>query len=296
MTLTFAQAVNQSIRDIMAADRRAIAYGLGTPDGVFGTTAGLADDYPDRVFDAPCSEEALTGIALGMSLNRRLPILTHQRMDFLLACANQLVNTVAKWHEIYCVPTPMIIRSIIGRGWGQGCNHGQDLTWIFQRVEGLRVVVPSTPDEAYWFLQQAATWDTPVLFVEHRWLHRMSGEISDSDNAPVPDVPAIPSGELTLCACGYAYHLASRARNLLDQIGIYVPVLNTYGEYVEPSDNRIIVWEQTPGSILPAGPAQSDHYTTAEDIANRVLERMGHEPVFKRIPPHDQAPGPEEWM
>ena len=143
-TITFAQAVREALFQAMEMDDSVICYGLGVPDpkGVFGTTLGLRERFGnERVFDMPASENAMTGVAIGASLNGIRPVMTHQRVDFSLLAMDQLVNNAAKWHYMFGgqKSVPITIRLIIGRGWGQGPTHSQSLqSWFahIPRTEG----------------------------------------------------------------------------------------------------------------------------------------------------------------
>ena len=106
--------------------------GLGVPDpkGIFGTTLDLQRKHgKDRVFDIPLSENAMTGVAIGSAITGMRPILTHQRVDFALVSIDQIVNQAAKWYYMFNgkMSVPLVIRMIIGRGWGQGPQHSQSL-------------------------------------------------------------------------------------------------------------------------------------------------------------------------
>ena len=103
-----------------------------------------------RVFDIPCSENAITGVSIGASLNNTRSVVTHQRLDFFILAMDQLVNSAAKWYYMFNSKksVPITIRLIIGRGWGQGPTHSQNLQSWFNHIPGLKVVVPTFPDEA----------------------------------------------------------------------------------------------------------------------------------------------------
>ena len=146
---TFSSAINEALVEAMAQDETVICYGLGVddPKSVFGTTAGLQERFGDtRVFDTPTSENAMTGIGIGMSLNGKIPIMVHQRLDFFLLAMDQLVNSAAKWHYMFGgqKSVPITIRLIVGKGWGQGPTHSQNLQSIFSHFPGLKVVIPTT--------------------------------------------------------------------------------------------------------------------------------------------------------
>ena len=149
----FVNAINEAIYQAMEIDETVICYGLGVtdPKAVFGTTANLEKRFgPQRVFDMPTSENALTGIAVGAALNGIKSVMTHQRVDFFLLAMDQLVNSAAKWHYMFGSQNaiPITIRLIIGRGWGQGPTHSQNLQAWFAHIPGLKVVMPSTPADA----------------------------------------------------------------------------------------------------------------------------------------------------
>ena len=130
--LKFSEAILEATDFCMGKDPSVFIIGLGVPDpkGVFGTTIGLKEEFgTKRVFDMPNSENAMTGVALGASLNGIRPVMTHQRLDFFLLAMDQLVNNAAKWFYMFggACSVPITIRLIIGRGWGQGPTHSQSL-------------------------------------------------------------------------------------------------------------------------------------------------------------------------
>ena len=182
--IKFSDAIKKSIHHSMQEDDGIICFGLGVTDPkcVFGTTAGLVESFGnDRVFDVPCSENALTGIGIGASMGGIRPIMVHQRLDFFLLAMDQLVNNAAKWHYMFGsqVSIPITIRLILGRGWGQGPTHSQNLQAWFAHIPGLKVVCPSNALDASQMLLASVRDPNPVIFLEHRWLHNSSSLISD---------------------------------------------------------------------------------------------------------------------
>jgi pyruvate/2-oxoglutarate/acetoin dehydrogenase E1 component len=134
----------------MSRDPAVLVFGLDVddPKAIQGTTRGLLEKYgPERVFGTPLSEDAMTGAAIGMALAGLRPIHVHIRMDFLLLAMNQLVNVAAKSRYMYGgrVHVPLVVRSMIGKSWGQGAQHSQGLHGMFMHVPGIKVVAPSTP-------------------------------------------------------------------------------------------------------------------------------------------------------
>ena len=182
--LTFVEAVREATAQIMAADKNVILIGEGVPDPkcVFGTTKDLQKEFPDRVFDMPISENALTGACVGMAVTGLRPIIVHQRIDFMLYAMDQIVNNAAKWFSMFggnAGTCPMVIRCIVGRGWGQGNQHSQNLAGLFATIPGLKVFVPSNAKDAKGMLISASKQEGPVVFVEHRWLHNTTSEVPE---------------------------------------------------------------------------------------------------------------------
>ncbi len=186
-TITFAQAINEALETALRTNDDVIKYGLGVTDpyGVFGTTINLEEKFgSNRVFDMPTSENGMTGVAIGASLGGLIPIMTHQRLDFFLLAMDQLVNNASKFHFMFGkeLNVPITIRLIIGRGWGQGPTHAQNLQSWFAHIPGLKVVMPTTPKDAKGLLLESIFDPNPVIFLEHRWLHNMQGEVDESDD------------------------------------------------------------------------------------------------------------------
>src|SRR3989449_9838845 len=145
--LTYAEALREASEQEMAHDASVSVLGLAVddPKPIYGTTRGLAAKFgSDRVFNTPLSEEAMTGVAIGAAMAGLRPVHVHIRMDFVLIAMNQIVNMAAKARYMYggAVSVPIVVRSIIGRSWGQGPQHSQALHALFMHIPGLRVVAP----------------------------------------------------------------------------------------------------------------------------------------------------------
>ena len=184
--IKFYEAINAALKISMKKDSKLLCYGLGVtdPKAIFGTCKDLERIFgKKRVFDVPCSENALTGISIGSALGGVRSVVTHQRLDFFLLAMDQLVNGAAKWHYMYGskLNVPITIRLIIGRGWGQGPTHSQNLQAWFAHIPGLKVVMPSTPSDAKGLLISSILDPDPVIFLEHRWLHNLEGHVPEGD-------------------------------------------------------------------------------------------------------------------
>ena len=231
--MNFANAVNAALHQAMEIDSSVICYGLGVtdPKAVFGTTANLEKRFgPRRVFDMPTSENAMTGVAIGAALNGIKTVMTHQRIDFFLLAMDQLVNGAAKWHYMFGGQNsiPITIRLIIGRGWGQGPTHSQNLQAWFAHIPGLKVVMPTTPEDAKGLLLASIFDPNPVIFLEHRWLHNAVGEVPAGDyRVPLGQARTARSGaDITIVAMSYMTVEALHAADYLARQGICCEVID----------------------------------------------------------------------
>lgn len=231
--LTYAEAVREATDQCMERDPRVYVMGLGVtdPKGTFGTTAGLVERYgAKRVLDMPNAENAMTGIAIGSTLVGMRPIMTHQRADFVLLALDQLINNAAKWHFMFGgrMRAPLVVRLVIGRGWGQGPQHSQSLQALFAHVPGLKVVMPVTPYDAKGLLVAAVEDDNPVIVLEDRWLHGIRGHVPEEMyRVPLGAArTARPGRDATIVATGYMTLEAQSAADQLAAEGIEAEVID----------------------------------------------------------------------
>ena len=180
--LTYAEAINEALDLSLKKDPSLLCYGLGVsdPKEIFNTTQNLQKKYSsERVFDIPCSENALTGIGIGCAIKKCRIVMTHQRLDFSLLTLDQIVNNASKFYYMFNkkIKVPITIRMIVGRGWGQGPTHSQSLQSIYSHIPGLKVVMPSSPNDAKKLLISSIFDDNPVIYIEHRWLHGQKGKV-----------------------------------------------------------------------------------------------------------------------
>lgn len=231
--MTGAQAIRLGTAEAMAADSSVIVMGLGAPDpkGVFGTTEALQREFgADRVFDIPCAENAVTGIAIGAALGGYRPILTHQRVDFALLSVEQIVNQAAKWRYMFGgkMHVPLVIRMIVGRGWGQGPQHSQALHSWFAHIPGLKVVLPVFPQDSRDLLLLSVRDDDPVIYIEHRWLHGIKGAVAGGKpRLPIGRATIVREGkDATIAAFSYMVLEAIEAAKRLAEEGISAEVID----------------------------------------------------------------------
>lgn len=285
--LKFCEAILEATDQKMAQDPHIYLMGLGVPDprGVFGTTSGLAKKYgPNRVMDMPTSENAMTGVAIGSALLGMRPIMTHQRVDFFLLALDQLINNAAKWHYMFGgqMKVPLVIRLVIGRGWGQGPQHSQSLHSLFAHIPGLKVVMPSTPQDAKGLLIAAIEEDNPVIYLEHRWLHNTFGEVSKkSIPIPIGKARIVQQGsDVTLVATSHMVLESLRAAQWLKQDGISVELIDL--RTIRPLDKETILTSiKKTGRLVVADPDWKTVSVSSEILAIAAEEALS----FLRSPP-----------
>jgi len=254
MTLkTFAAAINDAMDVAMGMDDSVLCYGLGVDDprGVFGTTLGLQAKYgAERVFDMPTSENAMTGIGIGAALYGMRPVMTHQRLDFALLSMDQLVNNAAKWRFMFGGrrSVPLTVRMILGRGWGQGPTHSQNLQAWFAHIPGLKVVMPATAEDAKGLLLASIFDPDPVIFLEHRWLHNLRGEVPDGDyRVELGKAKRLHEGsDITIVAMSYMSIEALHAVKHLETQGVHCDLIDL--RTVRPID-----WDTIRASVERTG-------------------------------------------
>lgn len=232
--IVYSEAIREALVESMRSDESVVVIGEGVPDtkAIFGTAKGLQDEFgADRVFDMPLSENAMTGICIGAALSGMRPVLIHQRIDFAMLSMDQLVNNAAKWHYMFNgkASVPLVVRMIIGRGWGQGPQHSQSLQAMFAQVPGLKVVMPTTARDAKGMLIEAINDDNPVMFIEHRWLYHVEDVVPETSyREPLNKARCLLEGsDVTIAAFSLMSLEAYRAARVLkEKMNINVEVLD----------------------------------------------------------------------
>ncbi|MBI3267039.1 MAG: alpha-ketoacid dehydrogenase subunit beta, partial [Chlamydiae bacterium] len=271
--LKFFEAIHEAFDLCLAKDPHVYIMGLGVPDpkGIFGTTLGLQEKYgSDRIMDMPTAENGITGVALGSALVGMRPILTHQRIDFAILAMEQMVNQAAKWHYMFGgrASVPLVVRLIVGRGWGQGPQHSQSLQSWFAHIPGLKVVMPVTPYDAKGLLISSIEDNNPVIFIEHRWLHNISGPVPEEMyRVPLGKAKVAREGkDVTVVAISYMVLEALRAAEVLAEEGIQLEVVDVRTLY--PLDETLILHSvRKTGRLIVADTSWKSFGASAEIIA-----------------------------
>ncbi|MCK5580164.1 MAG: alpha-ketoacid dehydrogenase subunit beta [Candidatus Omnitrophica bacterium] len=231
--ISYGEALHEALDQALERDPSVYAMGQGVddPGGMFGSTLDLHKKYGgQRVFDAPLSEESTVGMAIGSAMAGMRPVSIHNRPDFLMMAADQIINHAAKWSYMFAgqVPIPLVIRACIGRGWGSAAQHSQSLYSLFVHVPGLKVVVPSTAYDAKGLLITSIADNNPVIFIEQRWLYNHQGYVPE-------EIYSVPFGEsvvkregkdVTILAVSHMVIESLRAAEQLAEKGIDVEVID----------------------------------------------------------------------
>lgn len=285
--MTYAGAINDALDQALALDPGVFVYGIGAdgPAGIFGTTAGLAQRHgPERVFDVPIAEQALTGLAGGAANAGMRPVLVHQRLDFMLYGVDMLVNWLSMWRFVSGgrARMPLTIRAIVGKGWGQGPQHSKSLHAWFAHVPGLQVVMPATPADAKGLLLAAIFSDDPTLVIEGRQLYAMEEEVPvDPYRLRLGRAAVRRAGsDLTIVAIGAMVTDALAAAERLAAAGCAAEVIDL--RCLAPLDlDTVLASVRRTGRLVVADPGWQ-RFGAAAEIVAAVAEVLG--PAMKAAP------------
>ena len=231
--MAYAHAVNLSLMDALRADDRVIVLGedVAEAGGSFKVTRGLLEAYgAARVVDTPISESTIVSASVGAAMSGLRPVVEIMFMDFLTLAMDALVNQAAKARFMFGGKTsvPMVVRTPHGGGLSAGPQHSQCLEAWFAHVPGLKVVCPSSPQDAYSLLRSAIDDQDPVIFVEHKGLYGVRGEVDTSVKVPIGQASVVRHGRaLTLVTYGATVAVClAAAKHLAEHDGIDVEVID----------------------------------------------------------------------
>ncbi len=282
--LSYAQAINETLREMMARDSRVFLIGQGvtSPWYVGTTTVGLIERFgSERVIDTPVSENGVTGAAVGAALCGMRPVLMHPRMDFMYYAIDQIANHAANWHYMFGgqLSVPLTVWGIINRGGEQAAQHAQALQAMFTHIPGLKVVMPSNPYDAKGLLVASIEDDNPVVYIDERWLYDHVGEVPE-------ELYSVPIGkgiirkegkDVTLAATSYMVYEASKAAEALEKKGINVEVIDIRS--LKPLDDDLIFKSVRKTGRLVIADGGWKTCGVGAEIAARVAEND----IFKKL-------------
>ena len=273
----YAAAINRALADAMQADPAVVLFGedVAAPGGPFAVTRGLLARFgPERVRDTPISEAAITGAAVGAALSGLKPVVEIMFMDFMTFAMDALVNQAAKAHFMFggqC-NVPMVVRTPHGGGLNAGPQHSQCLEAWFAHVPGLKVVVPSNPADAYGLLRGAIDDPNPVVFVEHKGMYSLKGEVPEAQAPIAPGAArmARPGRDITVVAYGAAVGWSLTAAGTLARDGIETEVLDLRS--IQPWDEAAVMKSVLRTRRLVVAHEAVTPFGVGAEIAARVSE------------------------
>jgi len=275
MSITYLEAIREAQAKALKDDPRVFIYGqdVGPFGGAFKATKGLAKEFPGRVLDAPISEDAMAGLAIGAAIEGLRPILEMQFADFSTVAFNQIVNQAATLFWRTNVSCPITVRLPCGGTAGSGPFHSQTMEAIYAHYPGLIVMTPATVEDAYSMLLEAVAIDDPVIFCEHKFLYyHLKAEALPTEALAVGKARIAREGrDLTLVTYSAMVHESLAAAEELRSEGWEVEVVDL--RTVKPLDtDTVMASVARTGRLLCVGEAWPWGGVTAEVITRVVCE------------------------
>jgi len=277
-SITYLEAIREAQSHALRDDPRVFIYGqdVGAFGGAFKATKNLAKEFPGRVLDAPISEDAIMGLAIGAAIEGMRPIVEMQFADFSTVAFNQIVNQAATLFWRTTVPCPITVRLPMGGTSGGGPFHSQCMETIYAHYPGLIVLTPATVEDAYSMLLEAVAIDDPVIFCEHKFLYyHLKAEKLPSEALPVGKARIAREGrDMTIVAYSAMVHEALEAAKELSPEGWEVEVVDLRS--VKPLDtDTVMASVARTGRLLCVGESWPWGGVTAEVIARVASEGFG---------------------
>ena len=230
--MKYAQSVNTALADAMRADDTVIVFGedVAVAGGSFKATRGLLETFgASRVRDTPISEASIVSMAVGAAMTGLKPVVEIRFMDFITLAMDALVNQAAKAHFMFGgrASVPMVLRTPHGGGLNAGPQHSQCLEAWLAHIPGLKVVCPSNPNDAYGLLRAAINDPNPVVFIEHKAMYGLKGEVDTTTPIELGRARIVrPGTDVTIVTYGSTVHTSLEAAEKLAVAGIDVEVMD----------------------------------------------------------------------
>lgn len=275
MSITYLEAIREAQARALADDPRVFIYGqdVGAFGGAFKATKNLAQEFPGRVIDAPISEDAILGAAIGAAIEGMRPIVEMQFADFSTIAFNQIVNQAATLHWRTQVPCPITVRLPSGGTSGSGPFHSQSMEAIYAHYPGLIVLTPATVEDAYSMLLEAVAIDDPVIYCEHKYLYyHLKADQLPTEAMPVGKARIAREGrDLTIVAYSAMLHEALAVADELRTEGTQLEVVDLRS--VKPLDtDTVMASVARTGRLLCVGESFPWGGVTAEVVARVASE------------------------
>lgn len=296
--------MGEAIAHEMERDRSVVAFGEdniggsgtgGTLGCAWGPTMGLHARFPEQVLDAPITEAAFTGAAVGAALTGLRPVVDLMFADFAGVCFDQILNQAAKMRYMTggAVSVPVVLRMMWGAGMHGAAQHSQSLQPLFTHIPGLKVAVPATPYDAKGLMATAIRDDDPVVFFEHKMLYWTPGEVPEESYAiPFGRARVVREGaDCTIVALGRLVHAAVEAAETLAGQGVECEVIDP--RTTSPLDTETILASVAKTGRLVAADESNPRCGIAADIcaiAARDAFDALRAPVRMVTAPHAPVP------
>ena len=217
--ITYTQALSEALREEMARDEA--VFTIGEDIGPVRESKDLWDQFRERrTWQTPIAESGFTGLAVGAAMTGLRPVAVIMYCDFVTVCMDPIVNQAAKVHLMSGgrIKVPMVIRTPAGAGTREGAHHSQSLESWFVHTPGLKVVMPATPSDAKGLMKSAIRDDGPVVYIQHRLLHPLTGPVPEGEwMVPLGSAEVKrEGGDVTVVALSYALHRALEAAEALE--------------------------------------------------------------------------------
>ncbi len=254
--MTYLEAIRDAHATALRTDPRVFIYGQDVAGfgGPFKATKGLLDEFPGRVKDAPISEDAMVGLAVGAAIEGMRPIVEMQFADFSSVGFNQIVNQAATLYWRTSTPCPITIRLPSGGTPGSGPFHSQSLEGLYSQFPGVLVVTPATVADAYHMLLEAVSLDDPVIFCEHKYLYyHLKADELDPEVLPIGKARIVRSGtSASVVTYSAMLHECLAAARQLESDGYGIEVVDLRS--VKPIDtDTVLASVARTGRLLAVG-------------------------------------------
>jgi acetoin:2,6-dichlorophenolindophenol oxidoreductase subunit beta len=276
MSITYLEAIREAQAKVLRDDNRVFIYGQdvgGTFGGAFKATKGLAKEFPGRVLNAPISEDAMVGTAIGAALHGMRPIVEMQFADFSSVALNQILNNAGTHYWRTNVPVPITVRLPSGGTKGSGPFHSQSMETLYAHYPGLVVMTPATVEDAYTMLIEAVAIDDPVVYCEHKYLYyHLKADKLPTEGMPIGKARIAREGrDLSIVTYSAMVHEALTVAEEFAREGFEIEVVDLRS--VKPLDtDTVLASVARTGRLLCVGEAFPWGGVTAEVIARVSTE------------------------
>jgi pyruvate dehydrogenase E1 component beta subunit len=231
MKMNYAQAACAALDRAMASDARVVALGEDVGrGGVFGQYLGLQQKFGvARVIDTPISESTIMGAAVGMALTGLKPVVEMRLVDFALCAIDEIVNQAAKARYMFGGQgrVPLVARMPIGLWAGSAAQHSQSFEAWFVHVPGLVVVAPGTAQDNYGLLAAAIDCGDPVIYMEHKELWGLEGDVVEAEKAELGRAAVLQAGsDVTLVTWSRTVQTGLQATAAAKKRGVSVELID----------------------------------------------------------------------